>query len=443
MRRQHYAHTPLPVELISDSGRMVTEYQARFFANNALAVRETGKPPVTEEYLEGKVAGVTTFRSDYVPHDVTQRPPKVTKEYVPPEGSMMHTTTYVHDYKAYSIQQNIVTKTLEYSPPSAKMDIRSTYKEEFRSWDAQLQRPLRPSCNPKPRHSKLDTTDPPQRHHSPKPLPFESVTNYKLQYVSHPAQPKQPIQRAVYKPSGSPLSGVTTHRHDYRCLQVEVARPNTSKATWESNPTPLQGYTEFRDRYKTWPLRHRTVEHPPPEDRAECSVYQADYQQCQPMPSIHTPTQPWAKDKVSLEALCPMRGNCRAREVKERIPVTRDKETDRPAGAAGSTTTGSPQHRLKATVPPPSFQPVQRAATLSREQNDVASSGSDVAREIQPVSVCRAARAHGNKLQRTLSARERCTGCPATASSNTPKCSHSPKRRAVQSAVLSRGKRAG
>lgn len=68
------------------------------------------------------------FRSDYVAHEVTQRPPKVPKTYVPPDGHMRHTSTYDHDYSTHSVQKNIVTKREEYHPPTAKMVAQSLHK---------------------------------------------------------------------------------------------------------------------------------------------------------------------------------------------------------------------------------------------------------------------------------------------------------------------------
>ncbi|KAJ8382100.1 hypothetical protein SKAU_G00028780 [Synaphobranchus kaupii] len=423
MRHQHYAHTPLPVELSSDSGRMVTEYQARFFAHSSMTVRKNYRR------LGGTMGNVTVFRSDFVPHDVTMRVPKVTKaHHVPPEGSVTQTSTYVHDYKAYSIQQNSVPKAIEYSPPSTKMVVRSTYKEEFQLWDTPLQRPVRTNSNLNLSHIMFDTPVPFQDrccHTAPaaagksriatpageEAQPFESTTTYKVQFVCLPAQPKQLTQRLVYKPSSSPLSCVTTYRHDYRCLQVDVAEPIRSKATWESTPTRCQGRTKLSDKYKTWPLR--------PKDEVELiATSHADYVgwQCQ---CSATPKQAWTTDKVSLEALSTMDKDRRTWEAEKCLPITQVKVPDRLVGTSKNTTTCSSRDVPKTLPLTHSFQSRHRC----------------IAMEIQPCSerAYRDTRADGNKLQCTRSAREGSAARPVQTNSNKPKSSHSSKTRGKRS----------
>lgn len=70
---------------------------------------------------------VMSSRSDYVAHEVTQRPPKVTKVYVPPDGRMRHSSTYARDYPSHPVQKHTVTKPEEYHPPTAKMVAQSLY----------------------------------------------------------------------------------------------------------------------------------------------------------------------------------------------------------------------------------------------------------------------------------------------------------------------------
>ncbi|XP_061108138.1 uncharacterized protein LOC133135271 [Conger conger] len=454
MRDQHCTHTPLPVDSSLDSGRMVTEYQARFFVHSSPAVKKLRKPP--EIWKEGRVTNMPAFRSD-----VKRRVPKVTTAHqVPPEGSMKHTSTYVHDYKAYSIQRNTVTKTAEYNPPSAKMDVRSSYKEEFRSWDAPLQRSVRTNCNLKLSH-KFDKTIPFQEHSRPKAtntagkswkvtpagekaLPFESATSYKLHYICHPPQPKWPTQQLVYKPSVSPLSCVTTYRHDYRCLQVDVAKP--IRSTWEGIPTTNQGCAKLWDKCKTWPLRltcgRREVVDSSPKDGVESiPTTHTDFvvQQCQAMAGTNTPKQDGTMEKVSLEAISTTGEKHRYWEAKKVLPITQVKEPNKLEGLSKNTTACPCWNMPKTSALPHSFQPNHRSVP-----GDAASTARDVIKEIQPCSENggRAARADGNRPQRTTSARERGTAHADKTHSNKPKCSHSPKTTlTVQSAVLTRVKK--
>ncbi|XP_035281994.1 stabilizer of axonemal microtubules 1-like isoform X2 [Anguilla anguilla] len=459
-RHQHFIHMPQSAELSADSGRMVTEYQARFLGHSSTAAQKLGKAPENCRRPEVKMTGMTAFRSDIMPHDVTRRVPKIAEaHHVPPEGAVKHTSTYVHDYKAYSIQQNTVTKTIEYSPPSAKMDVRSTYKEEFQSRATPFQRPVRTNSDLKLSH-KSHMTVPYQEHccskaapaagkswkvtpAGEKALPFESTTSYKLHYICHPPQPKRLIQRLVYKPSSSPLNCVTTYRHDYSCLQVEVVKPVRSKATWESNPTLCQGCTKLWDKCKTWPLRltcgHRTGDSSPKDEVEFISTTHADFvvQQGHPLPSTHTPKKAWTTDKVSLEAPSAKGEKRRFWETKKVLPITQLKEPDKLVEVLTNTITCPSQDMPKTLVLPLSFQ--SRNCSMP---GNMASTASDITKETQPCSErgYRLARGEGNKLQHTPSARESSAVRTAETNSRKPKCSHGPKT--VHSAALTRRKRA-
>ncbi|XP_036407710.1 stabilizer of axonemal microtubules 1-like [Megalops cyprinoides] len=385
---------PPPAESSLNSGRMLTEYQAKFFAHSVMAIQASKKPKNRCQFLEGKMADMTIFRSDCVSHKVTQKPPKVTKAYVPPEGSMKHTSTYVHDYHAHSLPQKIVIQPVAYNPPSVKMDMQSTYKEEFRSWDTPIQQPLRTSINPKLSHATINmNTNSQDDHCSRNPAAtqksfkanptnrespsFESMTSYRLQYVPHPVQPRQPKQRAPHQPNSTAFSGVTTHRHDYQCLQWKVTKPIRSKATWESNPTPFKWCTEFQDKYKTWPMmpqnQHRTVKRPPPRRETEfiCTTQQ-NFQGhlTQPLPSMQPSRQVLARDKVPAKNCSTMKAYNRILEGKRGVLVVWPKDTDNPVGAFANGSTFSTQNTLKATVQPTSVKPTQRVMSLCSMQDN-------------------------------------------------------------------------
>ncbi|KAJ8003317.1 hypothetical protein DPEC_G00147070 [Dallia pectoralis] len=74
------------------------------------------------------MSNMTTFKSDYVVHEVKRRPPEVTKVFVSPDGRMRHTSTYARDYPIHSVQQKIITSVSdEYHPPTSKMAAQSEY----------------------------------------------------------------------------------------------------------------------------------------------------------------------------------------------------------------------------------------------------------------------------------------------------------------------------
>ncbi|XP_035281997.1 uncharacterized protein LOC118231822 isoform X4 [Anguilla anguilla] len=410
-------------ELSADSGRMVTEYQARFLGHSSTAAQKLGKAPENCRRPEVKMTGMTAFRSDIMPHDVTRRVPKIAEaHHVPPEGAVKHT-------------------------------------KEFQSRATPFQRPVRTNSDLKLSH-KSHMTVPYQEHccskaapaagkswkvtpAGEKALPFESTTSYKLHYICHPPQPKRLIQRLVYKPSSSPLNCVTTYRHDYSCLQVEVVKPVRSKATWESNPTLCQGCTKLWDKCKTWPLRltcgHRTGDSSPKDEVEFISTTHADFvvQQGHPLPSTHTPKKAWTTDKVSLEAPSAKGEKRRFWETKKVLPITQLKEPDKLVEVLTNTITCPSQDMPKTLVLPLSFQ--SRNCSMP---GNMASTASDITKETQPCSErgYRLARGEGNKLQHTPSARESSAVRTAETNSRKPKCSHGPKT--VHSAALTRRKRA-
>uniref|UniRef100_A0A8C7DL79 Uncharacterized protein n=1 Tax=Oncorhynchus kisutch TaxID=8019 RepID=A0A8C7DL79_ONCKI len=154
------------------------------------------------------VTSLMSFRSDYVANEVTQRPPKVTKLYVPPDGRMRHSSTYVRDYPTHPVQKHIVTKPDGYHPPTVKMVAQSLYKGTV--------------C------------------------------------ASSGMQPKE---KAVYRPTSAPLNGVSTYRQDSLGLPAKPVKPFRAKVAWENSPAIFQGTTEFHDQYKSWPLQPKHRHH--------------------------------------------------------------------------------------------------------------------------------------------------------------------------------------
>ncbi|KAJ8008212.1 hypothetical protein DPEC_G00102460 [Dallia pectoralis] len=268
IRKHQCAQGSQPKEPCPIPGWMVSEYQEKYPAHGVTVIRSAKKMKNEYQPLEGTMSNMTTFKSDYVVHEVNRRPPKVTEVFVPPDGRMRHTSTYARDYPIHSVQQKIITSVSDvYHPPTAKMAAQSEYTEEFRAWHIQKVQPYRTSDNLKVNDGKFVGTSTCQDDYGNKglaetrksfkpaagrreSLSFDGTTNYYTQYVSQPVQPR---------PSSTPIS---TYRHDYRGLPNEPVKPFRAEVAWERSPAVFRGISESRDQYRAWPLppKHRNEE---------------------------------------------------------------------------------------------------------------------------------------------------------------------------------------
>ncbi|XP_064787821.1 stabilizer of axonemal microtubules 2-like [Oncorhynchus masou masou] len=474
MRHHHCSRGSLPEEpCVLIPGCMVSEYQEKYPAYCTTVVRAAKKQNNEYQRLEGRISNMTTFKSDYVAHEVTQRPPKVTKVYVPPDGRMRHSSTYARDYPTHPVQKHIMTKPEEYHPPTAKMVAQSLYKGEFRAWHNQKVQPYRTCDNLKLNDSKFEVTTtfqddycqkgPAVARESFKPaadaretLPFDGATNYQTQYVPHPVQPRQPKERAVYRPTSAPLNGVSTHRQDYRGLPAEPAKPFRAKVAWESSPAVFQGTSEFRDQYKAWPLqpkhRHQAEEYCPPEGTmVGLSTAHADYvdHESQQRPQSARPrVEAWTKEaREPLQTRSTMKEDYRTWDVVRRPPMVYADELEKPKGAFANTTTFRSAYTPKTAERATSFKPTQKLLSPQSMDEDSIYRSTYTPKEIPPCPArdgCppgfeySSMGAGGHRLYRTISVRETGLSQLAAATSDKPSYSHSRK----SCRVPSRAKRA-
>uniref|UniRef100_UPI003AACA7DD stabilizer of axonemal microtubules 2-like n=1 Tax=Centroberyx gerrardi TaxID=166262 RepID=UPI003AACA7DD len=323
------------------------------------------------QQLEGNNADVTTFKSDNVTHKLMQNPPKVPKPYVPPEGHMRCTSTYAQDNPIQAVEKHIACKVEEYHPPTAKMVFQSVYKDDFRAWNAHKLQPYRLCDNLKVNEGKFEMTTTSKDaycHKNPvkvtdnfKPvpqmresLPFDSITNYRSQYVTHPVQPRKPREKPLYHPNSAPLSRVFTSHQDYKGLPTEPVKSFKPKVAWERNPAAFDGTSEFGDKFKTWPLgpkfHHKAEEYSPPQVRMLfLSTTHGDYtaQECQRPKSARPPVQAWMKDKEPFQARSTMKEDYKAWGTVRRSPIVHKEELERPKEAFEYTTTSRSEYTPK------------------------------------------------------------------------------------------------
>ncbi|XP_062372714.1 stabilizer of axonemal microtubules 1-like [Sardina pilchardus] len=322
----------------------ISEYKEKFIAHvnaevrSAIRVQDEYHPPA------GKMSSMTTFRLDYVPHPVIPREPRVQCAYVPPEGPMTMTTTYSEDFHRHAVQYHRVSRVDDYHPSMAKMDTLSTYKDEFRTWPPQRRQPHRVTDNLTLNAGKFCGTStfkdcfrpvvgmvtrqpckPPASSLEPRErVPFNGVTNYRLQYAPPPVE-------ALQRPSSAPLRGSSTQR-----LQQDRVPPTVR---WN---------TESREKFQAWPLGARQPQHQADAYEAPAghmtfdSTTHADYVQHGCPPPGRPVIQAWA-DAKEKDA---QQGTHRGRPVERR-------SLGKPTATATTTTTTYRSQFTPKTAPKP------------------------------------------------------------------------------------------
>ncbi|KAL0970356.1 hypothetical protein UPYG_G00240900 [Umbra pygmaea] len=198
-------------------GDMVSEYQEKYPAHCVSVVRTTKKPKDQYLPLQGKTSYMTTYKADYVAHEVTLRSPNITNVYVRPESRMRHRSSYAIDYPAHSVQEKQSVTKSAYHPPTEKMHTQSVYKEDFRAWDYQKVKTHRTSDNLKWNDCEFEGTlafHGEQFHKglaevtdSSRPdidiretLNSKNAPNYQTKCTHHPVQPRQLKEKVISKP---------------------------------------------------------------------------------------------------------------------------------------------------------------------------------------------------------------------------------------------------
>ncbi|XP_066514641.1 stabilizer of axonemal microtubules 2-like [Hoplias malabaricus] len=238
--------------------------------------------------------GTTTFRSDFIPYEVTRRPGKQQAEYQPNPGQIDLGTTYKQDFNTYQIQPQAPLRPRErVRAPGGKLDTVPTYKEDFRPWEiprrelAKLDTVYRPPSAKFgnattfqddfiARGTALRESFKPPNVAKVSESPFEGVTSNQLSYVPHPVEPRFVKSPEEYKPSAQPFQDLTTHRRDFQGLPGPMPKSFRPERVNLSSDAPFQSSTEFRERFQQWPVSlpqlHKSVEYVSPSADMDLST---------------------------------------------------------------------------------------------------------------------------------------------------------------------------
>nr|XP_006629831.2 PREDICTED: stabilizer of axonemal microtubules 1 [Lepisosteus oculatus] len=450
----------LPTELFSsDTASFLTEYNEKFCPYGFSAVRQPHRAKDELQIHTGKMENTTTFRADYVRHKLSKAPTKTVKEYIQPEGDMMLDTTYSRAYISHPTQYPVpAVKPAMYRPSSANMDVIPTYKDDYRAWEIPKQEVIRTASNLKLCSAKFSNTTAFQDDYGARlpvkseksykpvqevkePMPFDDLTNYKVEYVCHAVQPRLRTEKKAYKPQNAPFDGLTTHKRDYKGLIGAQTRPVKPKLAWQNTAPHFEASTEFQDKYKLWPVQpsqpRKSVKHTPPEGAMDTiSTTHADFvgHQVQPPRPARPPVQEWKKGEP-FDAQSTMKEDYRPWEIKKRSPIVQVGEIEKPAGPFESTTTFQ-AHYVPHTLARATNYKLMPTMLQSQPFNaDTTYSTSYTAKEIR---VCPASfpvppgfeheetDPLGHKLYRTISTRDNHTPAAVTKTTSRPNHNRTP-----------------
>uniref|UniRef100_A0A4W4GDP1 Stabilizer of axonemal microtubules 2 n=2 Tax=Electrophorus electricus TaxID=8005 RepID=A0A4W4GDP1_ELEEL len=408
--RHRCAHGPTALYRRSSRACVVSEYAEKYPAYEICQPTRSPKPTYEHQGNRGKMDGTTTFRSDYVPYEVSQRPRKPEVEYQPNPGEIDLATTYKQDFNPYEL--------LPVPPPrpkeqprasSAKLDTVPTYKEDFRQWEIHKRELPKADMAYRPPSAKFGNTTTFQDDFIPRGLvvresfkppniaklsdtPFEGVTSNQLFYVPHAMEVRFVRAPEEYKPSSQPFLELTTHRRDYQGLPGQQTKSCKPDRAVVSSGAPFQSSTEFRDRFQQWPVSlprpHKAVGYASPTADMDLSTTtQTTYVKHNVHPFVSV--KPFSKP---TRAAAPFQGNTtmkedfKAWETRRRDVIRKPEEIRRARGKMEDLTTFKAhfiQHPPQSNV---SYKPLAAPLRKDAPMED----GTMYRREFTPkkISVC-------------------------------------------------------
>nr|XP_034988127.1 stabilizer of axonemal microtubules 2 isoform X1 [Zootoca vivipara] len=270
--RHRCPHNPTRIYDRVGESTLITEYVDKYPLYGNIPPAQSLKPKHEYQTHRGKMEGITTFKSDYLPYDVTNRPVRVPAECKPVTGEMDMGTTYRRDYNAHKINPVIIVKPVQrkYNRECTVNTI-PTYRDDYRAWEVQrreinkventYQLPTEKFGNSTtfqdsffPREISLRKSFKPTVVTKLSDEPFTSVTSHRSDYVPHQLEPQLKVSKEEYKPNSQPFVDTTTHRCDFRGLAGELPKsfkPEPSKVEVSAH---FDGTTEFRDRFQPWAI---------------------------------------------------------------------------------------------------------------------------------------------------------------------------------------------
>uniref|UniRef100_A0A8C5RKJ6 Stabilizer of axonemal microtubules 2 n=1 Tax=Laticauda laticaudata TaxID=8630 RepID=A0A8C5RKJ6_LATLA len=392
--RHRCPHNPTRIYDYGRESSLMTEYTEKYPLYHNVPPPKSLRPKQEYRSHGGKMEGLTTFRSDYLPYDITYRPVRAQEEYKPMAGEIDMATTYRRDYNPHKIEPIIFVRPSEKKYASkCKLSTIPTYQADFKPWEIEKREPCRVEHIYHLPTEKFGNTTTSQDAFIPREFalrklikpadattlsdqPFISDTCHRSDYVTHQLEPKWKKSREAYRPSSQPFENVTTHQSDFRGLPGDFPKSFKPEPTKIENKSDFEGMSEFRDRFQPWavslPELHKAKEYAPPTGSMEFnSTSRLDYP-----PHIVSPVvlmKPLEKIKKSsppFQGNTTMRDSFQAWDIHPPEMIKRTQEIPKPSGKFNDTTTFQSHYTPHSLIPTQSCKPTKVILSSSARFED-------------------------------------------------------------------------
>ncbi|XP_048375586.1 stabilizer of axonemal microtubules 2 [Sphaerodactylus townsendi] len=387
--RHRCPHNPTRIYDHGGESCVVTEYVDKYLQYGSLPPPQSLKPKQEYQKHGGKMEGITTFRSDYLPYDVASRPIRVQEEYKPAPGDIDLGTTYRRDYNAHKIQPVLLVKPLDRKRvKGGKLDTIPTYQDDYRAWEIHRREPYKTDNIYHPPTEKFGNSTTFQDDFFPKELttqksfkpvakanasdqPFNGVTSHRADYTAHQLEPKWTRSKVEYRPNSQPLEDITTHRCDFRGLLGELPKSFKPEYTKIESKAHFNGVTEFRDSFQPWvvslPELHKAKEYIPPAGNMDLNTTtHLDYTEHEVHPLVlMRPLETTRKNNVPFQGNTTMRDDFQAWDAGRQDMIKRPQEMRKPSGKFDDMTTFRAHYVPHSIIPTQSCKPSKMAVSSS------------------------------------------------------------------------------
>ncbi|NP_001087179.1 stabilizer of axonemal microtubules 2 L homeolog [Xenopus laevis] len=373
-----------PTHIFEKSGKqcVLTEYVEKYPQYDHVQPPKSMKPKQEYNGEHGRMEGITTFKSDYVPYEVINRPVRVHNEYQPKPGSIDLGTTYNQDYNPHKLEPVAPVRPVDKRQANpGKFDTNPTYKDDFRPWEIHKRELAKQERVYQPPKEKFGNSTTFQDDFFPKQImpresfkpfgvakrndiPFDGTTSHRISYVPHELEPCFVRQKNEYKPSSQPFEDLTTHRLNFKGALGEITKSCKPEHGKVGSSAQFEGATEFRDSFQPWsmpaPYVHKSYEYVPPTSHMECdTTTHLDYvpHQVGTVAAIR-PVSHGRRSNVPFQGNSTMKDDFRAWEAGRQEMIKRDNHIPKPSGKFEGLTTFKSHYQPHEMNPTQSFKPL-------------------------------------------------------------------------------------